>query len=474
MRLDTTRARSFASTVLAAAVWGGCGDGPRIEARPQTIRFAAAPTPAVNQLRATVTATASSGLPVRYASFTSSVCSVDAQSGLVTAAAPGTCTIAASQPGDRHFDAALTVTQDLVFELEAEVAFAPAAALAVYDQETVTAVGTAGLDVGYATTTPSVCAVDATTGLVVAISPGDCLVVATAGGAQASQTIVVAPPAEVTTPGAPSGVAATAGDAPGTVVVRLGAVEAGGSPITGYAVASSPPGVTAASASSPVTVTCPASCAGYRFAMTVSSAAGTSPPSAAADVITRYAVVATFREPDTQPNDSIFVGTFVLDASAGVVSGLRGALSESMTGGSTPYPDDTMTWVSLEYQLSSVPVVLDGAQGWLVTTFAQDSTNTLEQNPKLGGTDGWEPGSGTGLYYDYPGANPGNSYARIFVDGTDQTGPVTQAQIDMLAYADCAPGGMMGASCMTGTSVAGYGTVGTMGGYPVSLMVTKR
>ena len=30
----------------------------------------------------------------------------------------------------------------------------------------------------------------------------------------------------------------------------------------------------------------------------------------------------------------------------------------------------------------------------------------------------------------------------------------------------------MGAACMTGTSVAGYGAAGTMGGYPVSQSIT--
>ena len=38
----------------------------------------------------------------------------------------------------------------------------------------------------------------------------------------------------------------------------------------------------------------------------------------------------------------------------------------------------------------------------------------------------------------------------------------------MLAYADCHAEGMMGDDCMTGTSVAGYGTRGSMRGYPVS------
>ena len=42
------------------------------------------------------------------------------------------------------------------------------------------------------------------------------------------------------------------------------------------------------------------------------------------------------------------------------------------------------------------------------------------------------------------------------------------------ATLDCAPGGMMGAACMTGTTVAGYGAVGTMSGYPVSQVITKQ
>jgi hypothetical protein len=33
---------------------------------------------------------------------------------------------------------------------------------------------------------------------------------------------------------------------------------------------------------------------------------------------------------------------------------------------------------------------------------------------------------------------------------------------------------MMGATCMAGTSIAGYGTVGSMGGYPLSQATTRR
>ena len=55
---------------------------------------------------------------------------------------------------------------------------------------------------------------------------------------------------------------------------------------------------------------------------------------------------------------------------------------------------------------------------------------------------------------------------------SDPTTALTSAQIDKLAYADCAAGGMMGAVCMTGTSVAGYGAEGTMSGYPLSQTIT--
>jgi hypothetical protein len=198
------------------------------------------------------------------------------------------------------------------------------------------------------------------------------------------------------------------------------------------------------------------------------------PSSNPVDFATGYQVVATFYEPDTQPNNSIFVGSYTLDATTGVVANLHGRLSESMTGGATGYPSDTMTWLTLDHQLSSLPVTIDGAPGLLVTTFALETTNTLSSLPALGGTDGFSPGTGMGLHFDYPGANPSNAYVRIFVNLADPIAQPTQAQIDKLAYADCTPGGMMGATCMTGTSVAGYGSVGSMSGYPLLQTTTKR
>ncbi len=468
-------ARSLALISLAAAALGACPrQGDAVLALSQTIGFAAAPAPAADQTQATVSATASSGLPVTYSSATPSLCSVDGGSGAVTAAGAGTCTIAANQAGDDCYAPAPQVTQDVVFLLSDSLAFSSAPLMSLYDRATVFAVDGFGLPVSYSSSTPSVCSVDGATGLVTALSTGDCAIVASAGSLQATQTLTVSAPSGLSPPGAPSGVVATAGSTSGEVTIRVGATASGGSPITGYTVSSSPPGIQATRAGSPVSVTCPGSCAGYSFAVTATNALGSSSPSVSAHVVTAYDVIATFYEPDTQPNNSIFIGSFRLDATTSVVSALQGKLSESMTGGATPYPHDTMTWLSLSHPLSSAAVTLGGIQGLLVTTFLNDSTDTLSSNPTFGGADGWSPGTGMGLYFGYPGANPGNAYARVFINTTDPLAPLTLDQIDELAYADCTPGGMMGASCMTGTAAAGYGAVGTMSGHPVSQVTTRQ
>jgi hypothetical protein len=274
-----------------------------------------------------------------------------------------------------------------------------------------------------------------------------------------------------TVPGAPTEVTATAGTSPKTVSVSFVApANIGNSPITGYTVTASPSGVTATGLTSPIVVTFPSSFTGNAISVVATNAIGSSVPSASTDIITSYNVVETIREPETAPDDSIFVGSFIFDATTTTVSNLHGKLSESMTGtNEIPYPGDDMNWLTLNNQLSSVSNPTLG--GLLVASFLNTNTNTLQV------TDGWSPG--VYQYYGYPTkttgiTNPGNAYALIFVNTSDPTTPLTQAQIDKLAYADCAPGGMMGSACMTGTSAAGYGAIGSMAGYPVSQTIVKQ
>jgi hypothetical protein len=62
----------------------------------------------------------------------------------------------------------------------------------------------------------------------------------------------------------------------------------------------------------------------------------------------------------------------------------------------------------------------------------------------------------------------GNAFITIYVNLANPLATLTPAQINRLAYADCAPGGMMGDTCMTG-----YWGRGTMGGYPVAQTITQ-
>jgi hypothetical protein len=76
--------------------------------KPQTISFAAIPTHTSGS-KLTLTATASSGLPVTYAASTTPVCAVSGNT--VSLLAGGTCTIVASQAGNESYAAAVSVSQ---------------------------------------------------------------------------------------------------------------------------------------------------------------------------------------------------------------------------------------------------------------------------------------------------------------------------------------------------------------------------
>ncbi len=239
----------------------------------------------------------------------------------------------------------------------------------------------------------------------------------------------------------------------------------GGSSITGYTVTANPGGITATGASSPIALSGLTPQTAYTYSVVATNGVGTSAP-ATTGLLNFYKVIETFHEPMTQPNDSIFTGTFTYDATSKAVTNLTGSLTQSMTkNGTPPVYGPPMTTVTLNNQLSSVADATLG--GLLVTTFALTTTDTFD----LGG---FAPG-GT-HYYGLTAGTPNNhnAYAMIFVNTTDPTTALTPAQINKLAYADCTAGGMMMTTCMTGTSMAGYGSMGTMMGVPQSQVITKQ
>jgi hypothetical protein len=464
-----------------AACGGGGGDGPRVTANLQSLSFGNVPALMVGQ-RANVAAVASSGLAPQYASNTPAVCAVDSASGQVSTLAAGTCTLSASQAGNEAWaPVAATLTFPVQVDPRQRVSFAAAPPLSLGGTASVSATATSGLAVAYSSLTPSVCTVDSASGQVTNLALGDCTVAADQPGnatynaaAQALQTLVVQVPAGVTVPGVPQGVAATLGADASSVVVSFSGVDSGGSPVTGVTVASSPAGVSVNALASPVEVHCPGGCAGKAFSVRASNLVGTGTASPAAEVLTTFRVLSTFREPDTQPRDTLFTGSFTLNSTTGAITGLAGQLTESMTGnavGAGPYFD--MTQVPLAHQLVTRRDAALG--GTFVASFAKTTTSTFTT---FGGGDGWSPEAGVangGVFAGFPARHASsiqNAYILVFVPD-DPFAPLTAAQIDKLAYADCAPGGMMGAVCMTATSVAGHGAVGTMSGFPLSQVISK-
>lgn len=269
----------------------------------------------------------------------------------------------------------------------------------------------------------------------------------------------------VSAPGAPTGVSVAVGTTVGTTasVSFTAPASNGGAAITGYTVTANPGGITASGAASPILVSGLIAGTDYTFSVTALNSAG-SGTAATAKNINTYNIVETFTEPMTLPNDTIFTGTFVYNSITQTVSNLTGSITQSMT------MMPPMTTVALNNQLSSVADATLG--GLLVTTFALNTVNTLNV------ADGFTPDATPdgAKYYGFASATPNNNnaYARIFVNTTDPTIALTQAQLDKLAYADCTPGGMMMSTCMTGTTVAGYGRLGSMNGYPSSQIITKQ
>ncbi|MEY4767056.1 MAG: hypothetical protein RI907_3729 [Pseudomonadota bacterium] len=478
------------SGLLTLAACGGGGGGAGVQADPQRIDVAAvSDLPVGGSL--TLSATATSGLSVSYTSTTPEVCAVS-DAGVVTALSRGPCEVAIRQSGNSQYAPAAvqTVRLQVTVDPVQRLSFAEAPPLTLGGTATVQATATSGLPVRYSSLTPGVCSVS-DSGQVTGLAVGTCLVAADQAGdsdflaaPQVTQSLTVAASCTPAVPGAPTGVTARLDATGSAVLLSVGGVDGGCSAISGYTVRSTPARVNVTVSSLSGAVSCAGDCGGLAFTVSATNATGEGPASALTEVLTPMQVQMTVYEPDTQPNDSIFLGSFTYNSTTHAVTGLRGRLSESMTGGSRGYPNDSMTWLTLEHQLASWHD--DTLGGTFVATFLKPVTTTFQQlltdadGNVTGSQSGWLPGFGVqagGIYAGYPAAYTNtarsvqNAYALVFVPDRPLQA-LSQAQLDKLSYADCAPGGMMGAVCMTGTSIAGYGAVGTMGGVPRSQEIT--
>ena len=190
----------------------------------QTITFTALSGKTYGAAPFTVSASASSGLSVAFASTTTPVCTVSGAT--VTIVAGGTCTIQASQAGNANYNAAANVNQSFtVAKATQTITFAALVGKTYGDAPfTVSATASSGLAVTFVSTTTAVCTVSTAT--VTIVTGGTCTIQARQAGngnysaatnvnqsftvAKASQTITFAALAGKTYGAAPFTVSATA------------------------------------------------------------------------------------------------------------------------------------------------------------------------------------------------------------------------------------------------------------------------
>jgi hypothetical protein len=149
-------------------------------ALPQTITFNPLPGKTFGDVPFTVTATASSGLPVSFSSLSPGVCTVSGNT--VTIVAAGMCTIAADQAGNATYLPAPRVTNSFTVAQKAQTITFNALPNRVVTSApfTLSATASSGLTVSFSSLTPPVCTVGGM--LVTLVTTGTCTVGADQAG----------------------------------------------------------------------------------------------------------------------------------------------------------------------------------------------------------------------------------------------------------------------------------------------------
>ena len=145
----------------------------------QTINFQALAAQTFGAAPFSLAASASSGLPVSFASLTTAVCTVNAST--VTLVGAGTCTIQATQTGNSTYAAATPVNQSFQVQISQTIAFGPLSDLPLATSPfTVSATASSGLAVNFQSLTTAVCTVAGST--VTLAGSGTCTIQATQPG----------------------------------------------------------------------------------------------------------------------------------------------------------------------------------------------------------------------------------------------------------------------------------------------------
>ncbi|BCV64734.1 GlyGly-CTERM sorting domain-containing protein [Shewanella carassii] len=207
---------------------------------------------------------------------------------------------------------------------------------------TLTATASSGLAPVFSSTTTGVCSIT-TTGTLSFVSAGSCSINADQAGDSsynAAPTVTQSFTVNAVVPGAPTSVNAVASDASATVSFSAPA-STGGAAISGYTVTSSPGGLTASGAGSPLTVSGLSNGTDYSFTVIASNTAGTGPASSPSNTVTPKANQSiSFSNPGAQS----FGSAPTLTATAS--SGLTPVFSSTTTGVCTITASGTLTFVT--------------------------------------------------------------------------------------------------------------------------------
>ncbi|QNV07390.1 Ig-like domain-containing protein [Shewanella algae] len=207
---------------------------------------------------------------------------------------------------------------------------------------TLTATASSGLAPVFSSTTTGVCTITST-GTLAFVTTGNCSIDADQAGDSsynAAPTVTQSFTVNAVVPGAPTSVNAVASDASATVSFSAPA-STGGAAISSYTVTSSPGGLTASGAGSPLTVSGLSNGTDYSFIVSASNTAGSGPASSPSNTVTPKANQSiSFSNPGAQS----FGTTPTLTATAS--SGLAPVFSSNSTGVCTITTTGTLNFVS--------------------------------------------------------------------------------------------------------------------------------